>query len=226
MQHSAANYRTVLFDLDGTLTDPVEGITRSIQYTLEKFGKPVPPQTLLNSWIGPDLVGSFMTYFQTQDEALGKQAVAIFRERFGTIGLFENKVYPGIPELLAALQAAGCKLLLATGKPTVYAEQILTHFELRPYFTLVGGTFLDGRLTTNKGELLGTLLPQLSAEERAACVMVGDREHDVYGAKAHGIPSIAVTYGYGSAEELAACEPTFTATSVAELRTLLLRGLA
>lgn len=225
MQHSAANYRAVLFDLDGTLTDPVEGITRSIQYALEKLGKPVPSQAVLHSWIGPDLAGSFMTYFQTQDKALGRQAVAIFRERFGTIGLFENKVYPGIPELLAALRAAGCKLILATGKPTAYAEKILTHFELSPYFTLVGGAFFDGRLT-DKRELLETLLPQLSAEEQAACVMVGDREHDVYGAKAHGIPSIAVTYGYGSAEELVACEPTFTASSVAELRTLLLRGSA
>lgn len=218
-------YRAILFDLDGTLTDPAEGITRSIQYALERLGYPAPPASDLYSWIGPSLRESFAHYLHTDDRQKVELAITFYRERFAGVGLFENVVYPGIPALLADLQQAGCRLFLATSKPEVYARRILDHFDLAIYFSAIGGATLDGRLQT-KADVIATVLPQLEPDERTALVMVGDREQDIVGARIHGIPSIAVSYGYGSIAELTACAPDRVVNSVAELRTVLLGGAA
>lgn len=215
---AALHARALLFDLDGTLTDPSAGITRCIAYALERLGAPVPKAAALREWIGPPLREKFATYLAS--EARGAEALALYRERFGRVGLYENELYAGVPALLAALRAQGARLLLATGKPQPYARRILEHFGLLDFFALVGGATFDGAISS-KAAIIGTLLPQLSAAERASCVMIGDREHDVAGARAHGLPCIAVGYGFGSAAELRACCPAYQVRSVAELHALL-----
>lgn len=221
-QYEAMNpYTTIFFDLDGTLTDPAEGITRSIQYALARLGCHVPPAAGLRAWIGPPLRQSFAHYLGTDDQALVEQAMIFYRERFANVGLFENVVYAGVPELLADLRAAGYRLYLATSKPLPYAERILAHFSLAHHFTLIGGATLDGRLS-EKAQIIGELL-RADDFSGTRCIMVGDREHDVLGARAHGLPCVAVTYGYGSLAELEACRPTYLVGSVGALRATLLR---
>jgi phosphoglycolate phosphatase len=213
-------YRAILFDLDGTLTDPAVGIVRSIQYAFERMEQPVPPTDSLLHWIGPPLRDSFALALGG-DRVLAEQAVILYRERYGTVGLFENEVYSGIPALLAELNATGSRLFLATSKPQPYAERILEHFNLARHFAAVGGATLDGRIGT-KAEVIGELLPRLTPAERAACVMVGDREHDVHGAQFHGMSCIGVGYGYGSEAELTAAGAAAVVASVGELGRALL----
>jgi len=215
---TSVHARALLFDLDGTLTDPSEGITRCIAHALECLGAPVPTAAALHEWVGPPLREMFAAYLAS--EGRGEQALACYRERFGRVGLYENELYPGVPALLAALRAQGTRLFLATGKPQPYARRILEHFGLLDFFALVGGATFDGTISS-KAAVIGTLLPHLSAAERASCVMIGDREHDVAGARAHGLPCIAVGYGFGSAAELRACSPDYCVGSVAELHALL-----
>lgn len=212
-------YQAVLFDLDGTLTDPAEGITRCMAYGLEQVHAAVPALEVLRSWIGPPLRASFAAYLQ--DAVLAEQVLYGYRERFSAVGIFENQVYDGIPELLAELHSSGCRLFLATSKPQLYAERILEHFDLRRYFAVVGGASLDDRMGT-KAEVIGALLPSMSDEERGACVMVGDRDVDVEGARAHGIACIAVNWGFGSLVELESCKPARIVHRVAELRDVLM----
>ncbi len=211
-------YQAILFDLDGTLTDPAEGITRCLLHALDCLEAPAPPLHVLQSWIGPPLRETLATYLQ--DEQQGTRALTLFRERFSTIGLFENQVYAGVPSLLADLHHSGCRLFLATGKPQPYAQRILQHFDLLPYFSAVGGSGLDGSLNT-KEQVIRSLLPLLSPDERATVIMVGDREHDVLGARACQSPCIAVGYGYGSYAELQNCVPAQIVDSVAKLRAAL-----
>jgi phosphoglycolate phosphatase len=215
---SAVPGRALLFDLDGTLTDPSVGIMRCIAYALERMGAPVPEAAALRAWVGPPLREQFGAYLG--DPARGEQALALYRERFGCVGLYENRLYDGISELLAALHSQGTRLLLATGKPQPYAQRILEHFGLLDWFAHVGGATFDGTISS-KAAIIGALLPRLSAAERVSCGMIGDREHDVAGARAHGLPCIAVGYGFGSAAELAACRPDYCVGSVAELHALL-----
>jgi phosphoglycolate phosphatase len=212
-------YHVIFFDLDGTLSDPAEGILRSICHALARLEIPVPDEQVLHDWIGPPLRETLAGYLG--DMALAEHALKIFRERFSTIGLFENRLYDGVPAMLEDLRAQGCRLFIATGKPQPYATRILEHFGLLPLFEVVGGATLDGSIDT-KADVIRLLLPHLSPAERAACVMVGDREHDVYGARAHGLPCIAVSYGYSGADEFAACAPQQVVHSVAELHALLL----
>ncbi len=212
-------YQTILFDLDGTLTDPAEGITRCIAAALEQLGAAVPDTATLCLWIGPPLRESFAAYLR--NPAMGDRALALYRERFAHVGIFENRVYEGIPALLADLQMNGCRLLVASAKPLLYVQRILEHFDLAPYFTAVGGASLDDHLST-KESVIESLRPYLRGVEDGTCVMVGDREHDVYGAHQHQIPCIAVSYGYGTWEELAACGPEYIVNSVAELRAVLI----
>lgn len=188
----------VVFDLDGTLTDPKPGIVRSILYALGELGVAAPSD--LDWCIGPPLHGSFATILGTEDRATVARAVALYRERFSTVGLFENAVYDGIPSCLERLQGEGIPLYVATSKPLVFARRILDRFELSPYFVAVYGSELDGRLS-DKGELIARLLSEegLSSQET---IVVGDREHDVLGARRCGLSSIGVTYGYGSESEL------------------------
>ncbi|VIO77921.1 5'-nucleotidase [Bradyrhizobium ivorense] len=188
----------IFFDLDGTLTDPKPGITGSIQYALEKLGRKVPTQDELTWCIGPPLRASFAMLLGGEEYA--DRAIELYRERFGTVGLFENSVYPDIAEVLAALRATPRRMFVATSKPHVFATRIIAHFGLSEHFDHVFGSELDGT-RVNKVELLAYALEQTGADP-ASAVMIGDRSHDVIGAKRNGIRAVGVTYGYGSAEEL------------------------
>lgn len=212
-------YTTVLFDLDGTLTDPKPGITKSVQYALRRLDVQADDLEQLTPFIGPPLVDSFMRYYALDPET-AQRALGYYREYFAEMGIFENAVYPGIVDLLARLQERGCELAVATSKPVVYAERILAHFQLAEYFAIVAGSELDGTRTA-KGEVIAYALTALPAANRSACVMVGDRMHDVAGAWENAIPSIAVGYGYGSPDELRAAEPTYIVRTVEELGRLL-----
>jgi phosphoglycolate phosphatase len=189
----------IFFDLDGTLTDPKPGITRSIQYALEKLGHPaIPSEDELTWCIGPPLRASFAKILGAGDHA--DRAVALYRERFSDIGLYENAVYDGIAEVLTALGRSGRRLFVATSKPHVFAERIVAHFGLRQHFEHVFGSELDGR-RVDKSELLAYALKE-TAVDPAKSLMIGDRSHDMVGAKNNGIKGIGVLYGYGTPEEL------------------------
>ncbi len=216
----ASRWRAVLFDLDGTLTDPKLGITRSIQYALRKHGIEPPDADALEPFIGPPLEQSFRQTFGF-DTGQARRAVEDYREYFSQQGLYENEVYEGIPGLLRDLRRAEVRIGLATSKPTVFAQRILDHFDLAKHFDLVVGSFLDGQ-RVEKSEVVAHALAGVASHPPEGVVMVGDRMHDVEGARANGIDAIAVTYGYGTREELEAAAPTSLAASVDELRRLLL----
>ena len=189
----------LLFDLDGTLTDPMVGITSSVQYALEKFGIHVKYLKDLIPFIGPPLDDSFQEFYGLSKEDAGK-AVEYYREYFAPKGIFENEVYPGIPEMLSRLVEAGFTLIVATSKPAVFAKQILEHFGLSDYFSFVGGSELDGT-RKRKAEVIGYILETCEIKPQDA-IMIGDRKHDIEGAKLCGLESVGVLYGYGSEEEL------------------------
>jgi phosphoglycolate phosphatase len=191
---------TVLFDLDGTLTDPKPGITRCIQYALSELGYQPPDVNELLWCIGPPLKSSFSQLLQTSDDTLLEEAILLYRSRFSTIGLFENSLYPQIPETLKIIRAAGYQTFVATSKPQIYAERIIKYFDLAPFFDGVYGSELDGNRSV-KGDLIFYILERESLLP-STVVMVGDRLHDIIGAKKNNIASIGVTYGYGSREEL------------------------
>ncbi|WP_335963703.1 MULTISPECIES: HAD-IA family hydrolase [Acinetobacter] len=197
--------KNILIDLDGTLTDPKTGIHGSIRYALEKLNQPLADEVDLDWTIGPPLKASLAKLLDTQDDDLAEQALAAYRERFSVTGLFENEVYPTVEGTLRHLQTQGYQLFLATAKPTVYAKQILVHFQLDQYFTEMYGSELTGE-RTNKADLIAYILEQeqLNAQH---CIMVGDRQYDVIGARANGIETIAVNYGYGTTQELAQVQP-------------------
>lgn len=213
----------VFFDLDGTLTDPRTGITECIRYALTKMGRVAPAVDELLWCIGPPLPKTFATLLATDDAALVASAVAIYRERFGTVGLFENEVYPGIPEAVARVRTAGAATYVMTSKPHVYARRIVEHFELAALFDRVYGSELDGT-RVEKGDLIAHAL----TEERldpARVVMIGDREHDAIGARRNGLRVIGVTYGYGSETELRAHGAEAIAATPAEIPSLVTRLL-
>jgi phosphoglycolate phosphatase len=189
---------TIYFDLDGTLTDPKPGITRSIQYALEQLGQPVPSEDDLTWCIGPPLHASLKKLTGTDE--LADRALLLYRERFSEIGLFENEAYRGIEETLATLSATTQRMFVATSKPAVYAERIVEHFGLRHYFEHVFGSELDGT-RVDKGDLLSYALETAKVDPRTA-IMIGDRSHDVVGARRNGMTAIGVLYGYGSEDEL------------------------
>lgn len=212
-------YGCILFDLDGTLTDPWEGITRSVQYALRAMGVEVSDRRELTRFIGPPLRQSFGAFYGLSP-ARAEEAVARYREYFADKGIFENAVYPGIPALLAALGECGATLLLATSKPTVYAARILAHFALEGFFSGVYGSELDGT-RSDKAEVIALALKEGGVDPRRA-VMVGDREHDIVGAAKNGMASVGVLYGYGDRAELEAVGAGRIAATVDELQTLLL----
>lgn len=187
---------TIFFDLDGTLTDPKPGITGSLQYALEKLGRPVPSQDELAWCIGPPLRDSLVVLV---GEADADRGVALYRERFGDVGLYENSLYPDIAATLAALKPRA-RLFVATSKAHVYADRIVDHFGLRAYFEHVFGAELDGT-RAHKGDLLAHALARTGTDPSRA-VMIGDRSHDIVGARRNGVAGIGVLYGYGSREEL------------------------
>ena len=207
--------KNILLDLDGTLTDPKIGIHSCIRYAMEKMGQPLADDTDLDWTIGPPLKASFIQLLNSADDALAEQALAFYRERFSTIGLYENELYPHVIETLKALVERGYNLYLATAKPQVFAIRILEHFKLLDYFTKPYGSELTGE-RTNKGDLIHYILQQeqLVAEH---CMMVGDREYDIFGARRNGIETIAVTYGYGTDAEIAQAAPKLQIRQFAEL---------
>ena len=214
----AAPYAAVFFDLDGTLTDPTEGITKSVQYALAAFGIQEPLAKLI-PFIGPPLHHSFMRHYGF-DEATARRAVEVYREYFARQGMYENVVFPGIPELLAGLASRGTTLCVVTSKPTHFAAPIVAHFGLDRHFAAVVGSELD-LSNADKATLVRLALDRFPGLAPASVVMVGDREHDIIGARANGVAAIGVTYGAGSVEELRAAGPDALAGSVAELAALL-----
>ena len=190
----------LLFDLDGTLTDPFSGITKCISYALDMLGRKIPPEDDLRWCIGPPLKESFRKLLGSRDDALYEKALAFYRERFGSVGLFENEVYDGIPEMLEALLENDHTLYVATSKPAVYAERIVDHFGLHPYFKCVYGSELDGT-RSDKASLISHILEKESIAADEAC-MIGDRRYDIIGARANGIWGLGVLWGYGTKDEL------------------------
>ena len=187
----------IFFDLDGTLTDPKIGITRCIQYALEKMGEPVPATEDLTWCIGPPLLGNFS---QLAGANKAEEGVRLYRERFADIGLFENDPYPEIHETLATLQARGASLYVASSKPLVFVDRILARYELSEFFTRTYGSELDGT-RTDKSELLAHALADSNVRQTDA-VMIGDRKHDAIGAANNDMDFIGVLYGYGDRLEL------------------------
>ena len=213
----------ILFDLDGTLTDPAEGITRSVQYALKKHGIYVPDNTALLPFIGPPLIDSFMRFYGfTRQEAV--RAVHEYREYYTDRGIFENRVYPGVPEMLAGLRNAGHRLCVATSKPEVFARRITDHFGLTPFFDAVAGSRMD-ETRTAKSEVISHAPRQMGVGSVRSAVMVGDRSYDVAGAHEVGMSCIGVTYGYGSAQELSDAGADALADSPEALRQLLVGGV-
>ena len=210
--------KRILFDLDGTLTDPFLGITRSVAYSLKSFGIEVDDLETLKPFIGPPLDVSFREYYH-MDEAQSWKAVEKYREYFSKKGLFENKVYEGMEDFLQSLLNMDMKLYVCTNKPEVFAKEILDHFSLTPYFTGIYGATLDGSLK-NKGDVIAHCIKQeqLNIQD---CMMVGDRQHDIVGAHQNQIPCIGVLYGYGSLEEFQEYHCDYIAKDLIELKKII-----
>jgi phosphoglycolate phosphatase len=193
------NYNTILFDLDGTLTDSAPGITNCVKYALEQMERPaLAPEDLLK-FIGPPLYESFARFCGMNTEE-AKEAVRLYRVRYSGIGLFENEVYEGVEAMLGRLKQSGKVLAVATSKPEVFAERILKHFGLDGYFDFIGGANINGT-RNEKYEVLEYVLDRCGIIDRHKVLLVGDRKHDILGARKAGIDCMAVLYGYGSREE-------------------------
>ena len=210
-------YKYILFDLDGTLDDPFEGITKSVAHAMNKFGI-ICDRSKLGCFIGPPLTDSFINYFGLT-ESMAKKAVEYYREYYRPMGIFEVNIYDGIPDLLARLKGLGCELILATSKPKIFADMILEKYGLMQYFSATFGSELDGT-RVKKAEVIAYAHEQHGFDKSQA-IMVGDRMHDVEGAHECGIPCIGVTFGYGDRAEHEACGTDYIVDSVAELGKLL-----
>jgi phosphoglycolate phosphatase len=213
-------YEIVMFDLDGTITDPKVGITKSIQYALVKLGIEEDNPNKLTEFIGPPLLESFKKHYLL-DDLKARRAVDFYREYYTEKGIFETNIQFDVPKILKQFHDNDVKLILATSKPTVYADRILKHFDIHKYFLLVVGSNIDLTLT-HKDEIIGYIISSLTNYRKSQMVMVGDRRDDIVGAHHNGISSIAVTYGYGSIEELQGANPTYVVHSVEELKSLLI----
>lgn len=213
--------RAILFDLDGTLTESGEGIMKSVQYALEKMGRPEPDLQKLRVFVGPPLPEQFMRYSgMSRGEAA--KAVSYYRERYSAVGIFENRPYPGIPEMLETLKENGFLLAVASSKPEKFVLQVLEYFHMDSYFDEMTGSEMDGR-RSKKADVIEEALCRLGmGEKKDQVMMVGDKEHDVIGAGEAGIPCVAVAYGYGTAQELEAAKPFKIVHTVEELQEYLL----
>lgn len=212
-------YQYILFDLDGTLTDPREGITKSVQYALAKMGIDEPDLTALEHFIGPPLYDEFRQCYHF-DDMQAKQAVAAYRERFSVYGWKENIMYDGVPDMLQILRVAGKKLAIASSKPTVFVKKILELFQLASYFDVISGATLDGSIST-KRQVVEQALAMLSVQDHKSVVLVGDRMHDVEGARSCGIDCVGVTFGFGGLQELQQAGAQYIVQDFAELIQLL-----
>lgn len=213
-------FDTILFDLDGTLTNPKEGITKSVQYALAAFGIVVSDLDVLTPFIGPPLTESFVRFYSFS-QADAQKAVSIYRERFSSIGLYENVPYQGIASCLSVLKQAGKVLAVATSKPECFSKKILEHFALDGYFDVITGSELDGT-RVRKAEVIAETLYRLRCPASERVVMVGDRMHDILGAKSCGICTIGVKYGFAEEKELEQNGAAYVCDSVSELQDLLL----
>ncbi|KOS28322.1 5'-nucleotidase [Bacillus anthracis] len=215
-------YTTYLFDLDGTLTDPKEGIVNSVLYALKKVGIEELHISELDSFIGPPIQQSFVERYN-MNEGEVERAVFYFREYLKQRGLLENNIYEGIPILLKQLKDTGNRLFIATSKPTIFAEQVIEHFQLTNYFEDIIGSNLDGT-RIKKEEIISHILQTNEELNKEEIVMIGDRKHDIIGANQNGIASIGVLYGYGSETELTEVGATHIAIDVKELHHLCLEN--
>ncbi len=215
-------YDYLFFDLDGTLTDPAEGITNSVAHALARYGIEVTDRTTLYPFVGPPLIETFMKeYAFTREQAV--QGVGYFREYFNDRGIFENYVYPAIPEMLAAIASAGIPIILATSKPEPYAKQILEHFDLAKYFTFIGGSTMD-ETRTRKAEVIAYAMESIGLADPGRALMIGDRNYDIIGAVENHMDAAGVLWGYGSREENLEAGAKYVFASPAELLAAL--GLA
>ena len=208
-------YQYLLFDLDGTLTDPGLGITNSVMVALRKFDINVTDRTQLYPFIGPPLRDSFRTYYGFSDEQ-SERAVRYYREYFKKSGMYENEVYDGIYELLTRLKASGRSLVVATSKPEVFALEILRHFDLYRYFDLVAGATLND-VRNQKADIIKYALETLNITDKTSAIMIGDRKHDIIGAQENGLDTIGVLYGYGTCDELKNAGATCIANTTADI---------
>lgn len=208
-------YDVILFDLDGTLTDPGIGITNSVMHALKKYGIEVEDRKSLYKFIGPPLIDSFEKYFDFSHEEAVK-SVDYYREYYADKGIYENEVYKGIDRLLENLNKNGKKIILATSKPELFAREILRHFSLDKYFLFAAGSTMD-ETRTNKAEVIEYALAECGITDKSSVVMVGDREHDIIGANKNGIDSVGVLFGYGSRKELESAGATYIAETVEDI---------
>lgn len=209
------SYKYILFDLDGTVTDPGEGITNSVMYALKKFGIEERDRRKLYRFIGPPLADSFQEFYGfSAHEA--KEGIRFYREYYSQKGMLENKLYPGIEEVLRKIKADKKHLIMATSKPEFFAKQILEYFHLAIYFDFVSGATMDEK-RVKKGEVIAYALKQCGITDNSQVLMVGDRKHDIQGAKENKLDSMGVLYGYGSREELEAAGADYIVESVEEL---------
>lgn len=208
-------YKYIFLDLDGTLTDSAEGITNCARYALEKMGIEVSQNDDLKRFIGPPLIVSFSEFYGlSEDDA--KRAVEHYRERFSTIGIFENGVYDGVYEFLQKL-LDNCRIpVLATSKPRIYAERIAAKYRLRPYLKMISGAELNG-VRNNKRDIIEYAIDKLEIKDRSRILMVGDRRHDIEGAAQCGVDSCGVTYGYALPGELEKAGAKYIAHNFDEL---------
>jgi len=209
----------ILFDLDGTITDPKVGITKSVQYALSHFDIHVDDPDELCHFIGPPLRESFREFYGLSEED-AELATAKYRERFIPTGIYENEVYDGMAGLLKSLKESGKTLILATSKPTVFAERVLEHFGIAEYFTFISGSELNGE-RSDKFEVITYALENCDISDLDSCIMIGDRKFDIIGAKAVGVSCVGVLYGYGDEDELEAAGADYLVRDVWELGELL-----
>ncbi len=215
------SYDYILFDLDGTLTNPEEGITKAVSYALSHFGIDEPLDSL-KRFIGPPLRVSFSEYYGFSKED-AETAVSKYREVYSIKGLYQNEVYDGIDTLLNTLKQNSKTLFVATSKPTIYAKKILKHFNLLDYFTFVGGCELDGT-RDQKSEVIAYVIEQNNLTDLSKVIMIGDRKHDIIGAKENNLASIGVLYGFGDMDELKSANADFIAKDTAEIAGIILNA--
>ena len=216
---SSKKYSHILFDLDGTLTDSEEGILNSIRYCLSHYRIEHPDPAFMKKFIGPPLIQSLVEYYAF-DQEQAEKAVKVYRTYFRKKGIFENKLYPGITELLNSLHLNGKIIIVATAKPTYYAKKIARYFKINVYLSEIVGSHMDGS-RMDKKEIIRYILDRHPEIPREKFVMVGDRMHDILGARYHGLDSIWVKYGYGDEDEIRPLTPTHIARNVDELYQLL-----
>ena len=215
------SWETILFDLDGTLTDPAEGITKAVEVALNHYGITVEERSTLNKFIGPPLDESFPEFYGFNDEQV-REATRVFREYFGRQGWAENIPYPGIDKLLGDLKAAGKKLIIATSKPEEFAVRIMNHFDLAQYMDVIAGASTDNQEGAKKANVIRKALQRAGVEDLSSVVMVGDRRHDVAGGHEVGLKVIGVLYGYGDRAEHEAAGADYLVEDIPSLEKLLL----